>query len=269
MLYKNITEELWAYWKKQCRAGTVHTTSGTPPLTFSSIGGNLTDYAIDGNTGGVGDYDEATERYLIPVTVTGKNLLENNCFSMRYNGLTITVNADKSITVNGTATANSNICVYSGGHTLVTAAYQVIENGTYLLSGAPEGQTEGTFMLSYRYDDAIGGTPSVLERVPVEGVTLDNTGGAYKYLAVYIAVWKDAVLDGVTFKPMLRKAGTADGYEKPYKHTVTLSLEEPLGAGDSVTLADTGVNIPTHNGLNTLTVDTTVQPSLVMIQHKH
>ena len=210
-----------------------------------------------------------TDGYAIPVTVTGKNLLENNCLSEQYNGLTVTVNADKSITVNGTATANSNICVYNGGHTLGTAAYQVIENGSYILSGAPEGQSEGTYMLSYRYDDAIGGDPSVLGRVPVEGVTLDNTSGAYRYLAVYIAVWNGATLDNVTFQPMLRKSTAADGYEPQFGNTVTFSIDKPLGVGETLSLSDTGTDIPTQaNASNTLSVGTGVAPAEVYIRYK-
>jgi hypothetical protein len=237
----------------------------TTPFTFQGKGSKLADYAINGASSGVGDYDESTGKYLIPITITGKNLLNNNYQSETYNGLTITVNEDKSITLNGTATGNCSICIYNGGHSLVAAAYQIIENGNYILSGAPEGQTTGTYMLSYRYDDAIGGNSSVLARVPVGGVPIDNTSGAYRYLSVYIAVWNGATINNVTFRPMLRKVNMSDTYEPPFNESVTLSIDAPLGAGDTLTLNDTGVDIPIRNGLNTISIGTSVQPSEVTI----
>lgn len=237
----------------------------TTPFTFQGKGSKLADYVINGASGGVGDYDESTGKYLIPITITGKNLLNNNYQSEVYNGITVTVNADKSITLNGTATDNCTICIYNGGHSLVTAAYQIIENGNYILSGAHEGQTTSTYMLSYRYDDAIGSNSSVLGRVPVDGVPIDNTSGAYRYLGVYIAVWSGATVNNVTFRPMLRKVNTSDTYEPPFNKSVTLSIDTPLGAGDTLTLNDTGVDIPIRNGLNTISINTSVQPSEVTI----
>ena len=239
--------------------------SSSVPFHFQGKGSALADYSISGASGGVGDYDEITEKYFIPIVITGKNLLDNNYQSETYNGVIVTVNADKSITLNGTATDNCTICIYNGGHSLVTAAYQIIKNGNYILSGAPAGQTTGTYMLSYRYDDAIGGNPSRTGRVPESGVPIDNTSGAYRYLAVYISVWSGTTINNVTFRPMLRKAGTSDAYEMPFNESVTLSVDNPLSAGDTLTFADTGVDIPVCDGLNTIAFNTTVQPSSVTV----
>ena len=45
----------------------------------------------------------------VEIKKTGKNLLPNNAISEIKNGLTITVNEDKSISINGTATAYTTI----------------------------------------------------------------------------------------------------------------------------------------------------------------
>lgn len=213
------------------------------------------------------DAPTITDGYAIPVTVTGKNLLENNFQSETYHGLTVTVNDDKSITVNGTATATTTLALHDGSHTPTTTA-QEIENGTYYLSGVPEGAETGTYTMSYRYTPASGGSSQV-GRIPVEGMTLDNTSGDYRYLSVYIAVWGGATVDNVTFYPMLRKSGTADGYEPQYKNTVTVPIDKPLGVGETVSLSDSGVNIPTlPNGTNTLSVGTTVAPEEIYIRYR-
>ncbi len=213
------------------------------------------------------DAPTITDGYAIPVTVTSKNLLENNFQSETYHGLTVTVNDDKSITVNGTATATTTLALHDGSHTPTTTA-QEIENGTYYLSGVPEGAETGTYTMSYRYTPASGGSSQV-GRIPVEGMTLDNTSGDYRYLSVYIAVWGGVTVDNVTFYPMLRKSGTADGYEPQYKNTVTVPIDKPLCVGETVSLSDSGVNIPTlPNGTNTLSVGTTVAPAEVYIRYR-
>lgn len=229
-----------------------NTIGGNLPLVFESDGSDLTDYTIHGNIGGVGNYNSTTRKYDIPVTVTSDNLLESNCQSETYNGLTVTVNADKSITVNGTATATTTFAIHNGSHTPTTTA-QEIENGTYYLSGVPEGGETGTYTMSYRYTPASGGSSQV-GRIPVEGIVLDNTSGTYRYLSVYIAVWQGVTVNSVTFLPSLQKV-----------NTVTLSANAPMGLDDVLSLADTGVDIPTYNGMNTLTFGTTVQPKKVCL----
>ena len=213
------------------------------------------------------DAPTITDGYAIPVTVRSKNLLENNFQSETYHGLTVTVNADKSITVNGTANATTTLALHDGSH-LPASTAQEIENGTYYLSGVPAGAETGTYTMSYRYTPASGGSSQV-GRIPVEGMTLDNTSGDYRYLSVYIAIWGGVTVNNVTFYPMLRKSGTTDGYEPPYKNTVTVPIDKPLGFGETVSLSDSGVNISTlPNGTNTLSVGTTVAPAEAYIRYR-
>jgi len=145
------------------------------------------------------------EPYGIKIPVeTSEDILVNNLTSKEVNGLTVTRNADGSVSVKGTSTANTNLCIYNDSLSITAAAYQIIENGQYLIGGGIAGGAENEFILSARYDDALGGTPARRMRVPYgEEIPLDNSDGAYRYLCVYIAVWKDQTVD-FNCKPYLK-----------------------------------------------------------------
>lgn len=51
--------------------------------------------------------------------------------------------------------------------------------------------------------------------------------------------------------------------------TTNIYLNNAISEGESVSLSDTNVNIPTLRGTNVLTVDTTVQPSKVYVKSRH
>jgi hypothetical protein len=229
--------------------------SGTDSLTafpavIQASGEAMTDYTIYGNTGGVGDY------VLLP------NILENNFQSQEVNGLTITVDGD-SFLINGTSTANTNIALFSGAvnPSMVVKDYQVIPNGVYEINGNPSDAETGKYIISYRYDDAIGGEPASTARVPVgEPGILDSSSGAYRYLLVYIAIWSGVTLDNIRFAPTLRRKA----YEIPVTSggvTTNLYTDSPLGLTDALTYTDTGIALPTLDGDNTISFGTTVQPS--------
>ena len=66
---------------------------------------------------------------------------------------------------------------------------------------------------------------------------------------------------------MLVKGATApDIYEEYTATTTNIYLDEPIEENESISLSDTNINIPTIRGTNILTVDTTVQPSKVLIK---
>ena len=66
---------------------------------------------------------------------------------------------------------------------------------------------------------------------------------------------------------MLVKGATApDTYEEYTATTTNIYLDEPIEANESISLSDTNTNIPTIDGTNTLTINTTIQPSNVYIQ---
>ena len=211
------------------------------------------------------EYAAYEESYDIPIIISGKNEIINTVSSQTYNGLTIIRNNDGSITVNGTASANTNFIITRDSHTFEVADYQEIEKEKYILSGSPLDGGVNKYLLSFRYTPSIG-TTSSLARVPAGGsVIIDNTNGDYNTIAPYLSVWSGVACNNVTFKPMLRKINTTDTYEPPFKQKVILSLDAPLGAGDTITLDDTNIDIPINNGLNTISFQTSVQPSEVTL----
>lgn len=62
-------------------------------------------------------------------TTTGKNLLQNTSSSTSANGVTFTVNADGSVTANGTATATSNFTIFVTIPVLTGRYFNVIQLG--------------------------------------------------------------------------------------------------------------------------------------------
>ena len=66
------------------------TVSGVPPLIFKSDGSALKNYRFYGSAWGVGDYDENSGKYVIPVTIAGKNKFDGTLFSGYYTDSTMT-----------------------------------------------------------------------------------------------------------------------------------------------------------------------------------
>ena len=65
----------------------------------------------------------------------------------------------------------------------------------------------------------------------------------------------------------LEQNNEVTNYEPYIEPTTTnIYLDEPIGANESKSLSDTNVNIPTINGTNILSIDTTIQPSNVYVQ---
>ena len=213
-----IAPDLWtrlAADKMAGDGGKVRELTGELPLTFRSNGKPLLDYTIYGNMEQSSTPTPDTPitpsecgklingQYVIPVE-TSEDILVNNLTSQEYNGLTLTKNSDGSVRIQGTATANSNFHLYNDSHSATLSSYQIIDNGTYYIGGGIEGSEEGKYYLSARYDDAAGGAPSQVLRIPYgDNILIDNPTGAYKYLSFYIAVWKGQTVD-FTCKPYLK-----------------------------------------------------------------
>ena len=133
----------------------------------------------------------------------GINLLPNNATSQTINGVTFTVNEDKSITVNGTATANINY---------VLAQHLTMELGTFTLSGCPSGGSFNTYYLSLAligsytfYADMGNGNTHTYT-----SFDYDNTNTTYR---IFIA--NGTVCNNLLFKPQFEQGSEATSYE-PY-----------------------------------------------------
>lgn len=100
-----------------------------------------------------------------------------------WNGVTFTINSDYSVTVDGTATGGNAILVLSQ-----TSGFS-IEEGSWILSGCPEGGSGSSYSI------AIAGT------VSDTGDTAEFTSVTNKLVRLYVI--SGTTVDNLTFNPMV------------------------------------------------------------------
>lgn len=131
------------------------------------------------------------------------NLVLNNITPKTINGLTFTVSGE-SITVNGTATNNTNIYLKTNVSELTSETYQKLGKGKYVIGGNPDDAAANYFIISMRYKSTESDTSSIL-RFPVgETLEIDNTSGTYNFVAVYLGIWNARTCDNVVFTPFIK-----------------------------------------------------------------
>lgn len=127
------------------------------------------------------------------VDAGAKNLLKITATSQTINGVTFTVNADQTVTVNGTNTG-------TGSATFILVPNQqaiLIPDGDYWFSGCPQGGSSATFDLRwYRYSSNASaydmGSGAAIHK---SGNTTDSN--------IAIVVKAGVTVNNITFKPML------------------------------------------------------------------
>ena len=228
--------------------------NGIPPLTFKSDGAELKSYRIYGAAGGVGDYDENSGKYVIPVTVSGKNLL-NHIATNRVidQTLTVVVNNDRSITLNGASSSTQSINIIQDF--IPQPGY------TYILSGCPSGGSYSSYTMDMLNNNGI-------IRADSGNGTSFNADDRIGILRIRIRIAANFTCNNLTFYPMIRLANAGNSAYEPYIESATINifLDEPVYEGKSVSMADTSIQIGTIDGTNILTVGTEVQPSGVEIK---
>lgn len=191
--------------------------------------------------------------YKVPVVVGGKNLLQNTASSQTINGVTFTVNNDGSIICNGTSSAVTTFAI----------SIKLNSNINYALSGSPKN---GGFA-TYRFD-LRNISYSVYNNIVDNGDGINFTVEENGTYLVCIRIAANYTCNNLTFYPMIRLASIQDDTYEPYHEptTTNIYLDKPIEENESISLSDTNVNIPTIRGTNVLTVDTTIQPSKVLIK---
>lgn len=128
-------------------------------------------------------------------TTTGKNLLEVVATSQTINGITFTINKDKTITANGTANGNS---------ILILNSFDFQNEETYILNGCPKNGGINSYKL-----DAFG--QSGLSDDIGNGIDI-NIGGQRN---IRIVIFAGNSVNNLVFKPMIIKGSQATDFE-PY-----------------------------------------------------
>ena len=167
-----------------------------------------------------------------------KNLLQNTATSQTIRGVTVTVNADGSITCNGTATGIIEVRVSS---TFSLTA------GNYLLTGCPSSGSGTSYFLRAWYFIS-GAVTWINDTGAGRNFTLADTAT----MQSSIVINSGQVLDHITFYPMIRKADIEDDTYEPYIENTDLDVTLPA--------------LPVLPRTNVLSVGTEVQPSNVYLK---
>ena len=151
-------------------------------------------------------------------STTGKNLLRNDLTSQTINDLTITVYDDKTIKINGTASANTWLNINEN--------FDFESGKTYILSGCASNGSLATYYI-YANGQSMQDVGSGATKTFSEDVTTE----------IIIKINKNAVLNNLIFKPMIRLSSIVDNTYEPYTNGASPNPNYPqdihLVSGDN------------------------------------
>lgn len=153
------------------------------------------------------------------VNVLGaKNLLPNNATSQTINGVTFTINADGSVTANGTASSNARLIIASA-----TAMANACADADVILSGCPSGGSE------YKYQIYTRTSAGYLHEYG-DGIVITQGTSFIEELSILVS--SGQTVSNIVFKPMIRLASDPDNTYVPYAMTNKQITEAmPLNVG--------------------------------------
>lgn len=137
-------------------------------------------------------------------TRSGKNLLDNTATTKILNGITFTVNSDKTVLADGTNDTSAN-------SSLVINRYD-LSPGTYILNGCPSGGASNTYRLAIQET----GSYSILGSIDIGNGSGEFTIDTTTNVQIAIFIQKGLTVNNLLFKPMLRKATIADDTYEQY-----------------------------------------------------
>lgn len=169
----------------ETRKSDVVTNKGTG-LSFNSVASALKINSIEGKS--------------VQKTYTGKNLLPNDGKTKTESGVTFTVNEDKSVTINGTATEQV---------TFVIKGLMTMSKGSYIFA-----KDYKAWNINCGVDQNKNGAWEKVAAThgSVFEVTDENVDRTFTF---YFRIANGAKVNNVTVYPLLRKSNTDDTYE-PY-----------------------------------------------------
>lgn len=166
------------------------------------------------------------------VTVGNQNILDTpllNYNEYTVNGVTYQKQADGSIRISGTATANTNIWLNQ------TAKFP---QGTYTLSGCPSGGSNSTYRIVCNY--RISGVDYTWLIDTGNGITADLTKDIDN-IRCAITIFSGATVD-LTFYPQLEYASTKSEYATCTNETISANTEITID-GIKTVFANTAFNL--------------------------
>ena len=202
--------------------------------------------------------------YKIPLVNRGKNLIPYPYANTTktVSGVTFTDNGDGSITVNGTATANTWFNLSSKTQNKI-----YIPKGIYTMSGGSSEETSTVFGLEINVYN--GDTKVTSFSTKGNRLTVDTTPYTFTNISAYITIYAGATVNNLVLRPMLEIGDTATDYE-PYRAPDTTNVYHtaPLKDGESISYkADSLPELQLYKGENNITADTAVAPSAIDIKY--
>ena len=199
MLYRDYLKD-----KYQSTALKTAYAEGVPCVLESSKGKNIRNYEVYGNS-----VQDGTPTPESPVEIQSVGDLTKNLLPYPYydttktiNGITFTDNGDGTITVDGTATADTRFYCRSSSDKIT------ISPGTYTISGCPDGGSSTTYYIGgFAYNAFSSG----------KTFSVANTTSDW----FYIMIKSGATADNLVFKPQLEEGSTATEYE-PYGYKIPI-----------------------------------------------
>lgn len=169
------------------------------------------------------------------IKITNANMLMNKGLNQEINGLTFEVNNDKSITINGTATADTEFII-NGSLTNTDALFFIKDNEYYV----QHGFVDGVKLNLYSYD----GENRTLVSSIVNGAIYLSSTAYITYVTLKIA--KGTKFKDVTVYPMIERGGYFEHVKYKYvecKENEMLNIdlgEYTIGKGKDVLIYRTG-----------------------------
>ena len=207
-------------------------------LTLRTPGGKIYTQNFDGSTWGewtiLSEQIEAAENGISDiVNVLGaKNLIPypyHDGDSVTRNGITFTVNADKSITAVGTATSSASYTI-AQSETITQSGVQ------YKLNGCPSNGGSSTYRLETYESNATPATVAADFGNTTDGVAFVGEG---HQRAIRIVIYPAAGEVSLTFYPMIRPKNIEDDTWQPYTKTnKELTAEVTQNSSDIQTLTN-------------------------------
>ena len=230
---------------RQVTAITYSKSSGTVPITFTTTGNQLVDYSINGTFEGVGDssinYFSGTLEQGAIWFDTGE--LAVNASRLRSTDYVELEAGDYLISIEKSNTGQNlnfsvRVFLYSSG-----------DNYTYI------GMVNDSWMpFPFRFTV---GANQVIKFVIAQDMGGVSTPLDPAYISAVKIQPRKTIANGYTIPVVVISGGSSQ--------TTTFTVNKPLELSDSLTLSSTGVNIPTYNGENTLTVDTVSKPTVSVL----
>lgn len=150
------------------------------------------------------------------IDICGKNLLPNNATSQTMNGITFTINSDKSITINGTARGRADLYIY--GQSTDNGNYVKIPKGIYSIDTSKITNGKLFYMFREKTAGTTFATPS-----NSSAISLMSSQDCYFY-GIVLAVENGVTLNNYTIYPMLEKGNQATTYEPYIGHSYPIYL---------------------------------------------